>query len=218
MPFESTLRDRLGAGDGLIETFAFLPDDEAVRLERHLARLARSAAAFAIPFDPGEAQALVEAHATGTSPLRLRLFLHHGGTLELSKAPFTPLTADAQWQLRIARTRLDSMDPLLPHKTSRRTAYDLARAEYTMPEADEVIMLNERGEVCEGTITSVFMRQPDGILATPPLACGLLAGVLREELVESGRAVETVLTPNQLRAANEIFVGNSLRGLIRAHI
>ena len=70
-----------------------------------------------------------------------------------------------------------------------------ARAEYQVHQADEVILLNERGEVCEGTITNVFADVGDGVLVTPALACGLLPGVLRGELLDEGRASEAVLSP-----------------------
>jgi 4-amino-4-deoxychorismate lyase len=58
----------------------------------------------------------------------------------------------------------------------------------------------------------------DGVLVTPPLGCGLLAGVLREELIDRGRAVEGVMTPETLGSARAIFMGNSLRGLIPARL
>ena len=79
-----------------------------------------------------------------------------------------------------------------------------------------MILLNRRGEVCEGTITNVFADIGDGVLLTPPLRCGLLPGVLRSELRESGTAREAVLSEDDLRRAKAIFVGNSLRGLIGA--
>jgi 4-amino-4-deoxychorismate lyase len=132
-------------------------------------------------------------------------------------APFTPLAPDATWRLKIATARLASTDPLLRHKTSRRAAYAAARAEFPATEAEEVILANERGELCEGTITSLFLDDGSGILKTPPLACGLLAGVLREELLESGKAVEQVLLPQDL-ATGTVLLGNSLRGLIRSRL
>ena len=92
-----------------------------------------------------------------------------------------------------------------------------ARAEFAAGAADEVLLLNERGEVCEGTITSVFVDDGTGILKTPTLACGLLAGVLREDLIASGRAREAMLQAGDL-AAGRLFVGNSLRGLIAARL
>ena len=74
------------------------------------------------------------------------------------------------WTLRIASTRIDSGDPLLRHKTTRRQVYEAARAEFPRDEADEVLLLNERGEVCEGTITNVFVDIGEPVLVTPPLA------------------------------------------------
>ena len=66
-------------------------------------------------------------------------------------------------------------------------------------------------EVCEGTITNVFVEK-DGVLITPPLTCGLLPGVLRQELLENGEAKEAVLTLDDLKKG--FYLGNSLRGLI----
>ena len=160
---------------------------------------------------PGRAEG-GEPHAT---PLRVRLELFPDGRIDVQTAPFTPLAPDATWRLKIASTRLPSTDPLLSHKTSRRALYAQARAEFPASEADEVILLNERGEVCEGTITTLFLDDGSGMLKTPPLAAGLLAGVLRAELLDTGRAAEATLRPQDL-AGGRIFVGNSLRGLIPA--
>lgn len=197
----------------LIETLRW--DGGFVRLERHLARLTDSAAALGLPGADKAEAALTTACADSETPLRVRLELFADGRIDVQTAAFTPLAPDATWRLAIAETRLTSTDPLLRHKTSRRTLYVAARAEFPASEADEVILLNERGELCEGTITSLFLDDGSGILKTPPLAAGLLAGVLRAELLESGKAVEAVLRPDDL-AKGQIFVGNSLRGLIRA--
>lgn len=213
----------------LIETLRFEPDSGFVRLERHLARLERSAAALGLPGAEGARKALLaalppsalpgraEGGAPHAVPLRVRLELFADGRIDVQTAAFTPLAPDATWRLAIATTRLASTDPLLRHKTSRRAAYAAARAEFPATEADEVILANERGELCEGTITSLFLDDGSGILKTPPLACGLLAGVLREELLESGKAVEQVLLPQDL-ATGVLLVGNSLRGLIRGRL
>src|SRR5690606_13495548 len=116
-----------------------------------------------------------------------------GGTADATAQPFTPLAADKIWRLRFARARLDSSDALLAYKTTRRQIYVRARAEHLATQADEVLLMNERGEACEGTITNLFVDFGDGALATPRLDCGLLPGVLREELLEQGRAVEAVI-------------------------
>ena len=108
---------------------------------------------------------------------------------------------------------------MLRHKTSRREAYLAARAEYAPAEADEVLLANERDEICEGTITNLFVDAGDGgPLLTPALGCGLLPGILRGELLDQGKAHEAVLTLADLAAAKQLYVGNSLRGLIAARL
>ena len=132
--------------------------------------------------------------------------------------PFEPVEKGTAWTLGIAATRIASDNPLIRHKTTHRTVYDAARAEFPRGVVDEVLLLNEHGEVCEGTITNVFADRGDGVLVTPSLGCGLLPGVLRGELIETGKAVEAALTIEDLRRARTIFVGNSLRGLIEARL
>ena len=80
-----------------------------------------------------------------------------------------------------------------------------------------MILLNERGEVCEGTITNIFAESADGMLLTPPLTSGLLPGVLRAELIRERKARGEVLKLDDLRH-RKLFVGNSLRGLIPAEL
>jgi 4-amino-4-deoxychorismate lyase len=60
------------------------------------------------------------------------------------------------------------------------------------------------------------------MLMTPPITSGILPGVLRADLIRERRAKGAVLTPADLQeamtAGRKIFVGNSLRGLIRAEL
>lgn len=217
MPAEGTLRDGNGTGFDLIETLRWEPGSGFLRLERHLARLYASARELGFPYDAEEiGKALGETIAAGTSAQRVRLVLSPGGAVVVAAQPYEPLPADKIWTLRIARTRLASTDPLLQHKTSRRALYQHARSEFLVHQADEIILLNERGEICEGTITTLFVDRGDGLLLTPPLECGLLAGVLRGELLDQGKAMEAILRPEDLYAPNTIQLGNSLRGLIPA--
>jgi 4-amino-4-deoxychorismate lyase len=199
----------------LIETLRFEPDTGFVRLRLHLARLSRSARRVGFP-EPAAAAAILNEVVTGASRcLRVRLTLDKEGRIEVTAAPFTPLPAATVWAVRVADTRLDSNDRLLRMKTTNRAVYDIARAEYASSDADEVIMLNERAEVCEGTITSVFLDDGSGVLRTPPISCGLLAGVLRTELICQRKARVGRISGQDLRSGG-LYVGNSLRGLIAA--
>lgn len=105
----------------------------------------------------------------------------------------------------------------LQHKTTQRQVYDLARA--SLPEGvDEVLFLNERNELCEGTITNLFVTLADGRQITPPLSSGVLPGILRQSLLEGGQVEEEIVTVDMLQEAQAIHMGNSLRGLIKAEL
>ncbi|UVK47268.1 aminotransferase class IV family protein [Mesorhizobium sp. AR07] len=216
---ESALRDGNAADFELIETMRWQPGAGFLRFDRHLARLYGSAAELGFSCDPRRiGDVLSKAVSGSTVALRARLVLSRGGEVTASAQPYEPLAADRVWVLRLARTRLDSHDTLLRHKTSRRQLYTHARAEYLITQADEVLMANERGELCEGTITNVFADFGDGSLATPRLDCGLLPGVLRAEFLDEGRAHEAIYNLDDLKSARALFVGNSLRGLIPARL
>ncbi len=120
----------------LIETLRWEPATGFVRLERHLARLARSAAALGLPGAEDARGALLSAlKAEGgepyQTPLRIRLELFPDSRIDIQTALFTPLAQDATWRIKLAATRLSSTDLLLHHKTSRRAAYAAARSEFS---------------------------------------------------------------------------------------
>ncbi|WP_269932370.1 aminotransferase class IV family protein [Aminobacter sp. HY435] len=215
MSSESAFRDGLGAGFQLIETMRWEPQGGFLRHGRHLARLKASAQALGFVFDQMSIEQALARSVAGDTALRTRLVLSPDGHADITVQPFVPLPPDVIWSLRIGKTRLDSSNRLLRHKTTNRAAYDAARGEFASNQADEVILLNESGAVCEGTITSVFVDFGDGPLRTPQLSCGLLAGVLRGDLIDRGEAVEAEIPASDLKFAKAIWVGNSLRGLIR---
>ncbi len=198
----------------LIETFGYHPGTGFVRLDLHLARLARSAHAFGILFDSQSVRELLQDKG-GETALRCRLTLSRDGALDLTTAPLAE--NPPAWRLQISNARLDSTDPWLRHKTTRRALYDTARA--SLPKGiDELLFLNERDELCEGTITTLFVTTKDGKRLTPPLTSGLLPGILRHSLLEKGDYKEGTLTLSDLRNVQSLFVGNSLRGLIKASL
>lgn len=202
----------------LIETMRWEPGEGFVRLDEHLARLYASAAALGFRADPERVGEALREAVGDRVPLRVRLTLAADGQVKAVTLPFEPVAQGTVWTLRIAETRIDANDPLLRHKTSRRDVYDAARAEFARDAADEVILLNQRGEVCEGTITTLFIDIGEPVLVTPALQCGLLAGVLRGSLLDQVTAREAVVTEADLKSARRLYVGNSLRGLIEAKL
>lgn len=200
----------------LIETMRFEPGTGIVRRNLHVARLRNSAKVLGIDGAERALGELDEAAANTDRALRLRLELFADGRHDITSAPFAPTTEGTTWRVGVARdARLSSADPILRHKTSKRTVYDAARAEYPRETIDEVILLNERDEVCEGTITNLFIDDGSGRLLTPPLSSGCLAGILRTSLICGKKARNQRLTLDDLKH-HPFYVGNSLRGLISA--
>ena len=187
----------------------------------HLRRMASSARRFGLPFDPHAIHAALDNELNGLlDDKRVRIALYEDGELGIDVAEAPPAET-GKWRLGLAETKLDADDMWLRHKTSNRLLYEDDRMSFCggdSPQFDELIYLNQNGELCEGTITSLFIDDGKGILKTPALTCGLLPGILRETMLQSGEAVEAVLTLDDVRGAKGIFVGNSLRGLIPAEV
>jgi 4-amino-4-deoxychorismate lyase len=201
---ESALREgRTEPGLRLIETMLW--DGAGVpRLPLHAARLAAGCRAlgWTVPDIDAALRAL-----DLSGPARVRLTVGALGDVQVTDAPLPPVKP--VWRVGLAAARLSSADPWLRLKSTRRGAYDAARA--ALPAGlDEVIFQNERGEVCDGTITSVFFDRGQG-MRTPPLSSGLLPGVLRAALA----CPEEVLTASDLPGVR-LWVGNALRGLMAA--
>lgn len=201
----------------LIETMQWNAETGITRLALHLTRLQRSARRLGFAGAEKAEERLAALAGNGHTDLRVRLTLSKGGDIDITTAGFAPLPPDTLWTVRVARTRLSSTDPMLRYKTTRRDHYDAARKEFSATEADEVLMLNEKAEPCEGTITSLFLDDGSGVLKTPPIACGLLAGVLRTQMICQRKARVQRVTLGDLQNGT-LYVGNSLRGLIRARL
>lgn len=204
----------------LIETLLYEGARGYFLLERHLDRLAASARYFDYALDCAAARrALAEAVAERANErLRVRLLLAEDGTITVTIAPQPEPAANARMRFVVSPTRVRSTDAFLYHKTTRRDLYDGEWKHYADTlGADEVVYLNERDELAEGSRTNLFLEK-DGVLLTPALAAGLLPGTLRAELIAAGRAREARLTLADLDAADAIYLGNSVRGLVRAEM
>ena len=198
---------------GLIETLRWSAADGHVRADRHLGRLAASAAALGFAFDRDAAERELGrlAQAWTVEDRRVRLQLSRDGDLAITHQP-APAPASRPLRVGLATGRLDAGDPFLRHKTTRRTVFEHAFAAAAAAGLDEAILLNRGGEVADASRNSVFL-EAGGRLVTPPLAAGALPGVFRAALLAEGRAVEARVTLAALRQADRWFLGNSLNGL-----
>lgn len=219
MSAQRPVRNGERADFSLIETLHWSFEGGFVRKDLHLARLQNSALHLGFIIDLADVRRqLTTAVHDGLHDLRVRIVLDADGHCKVEAFPFVPLPDTAIWRVAIASTRLDSSNPLLRHKTTLRRHYEEARREFPVHQVDEVFLLNEKNELCEGTITNIFVLTQDNIMLTPSLDCGLLAGVLRAEMLQAGKAREAKVLAEDIDNANALFVGNSLRGLVKARL
>ncbi|HTV01978.1 MAG TPA: chorismate-binding protein [Luteitalea sp.] len=194
----------------LFETLR-LDDGVCLRGGAHVARMMESAELFGWPAEAARVRAalvrLEHAHPSGT--WRARVFLDRHGDVRAEAVPFD--ATRQVWRVLPAAHAIDVRSPLIFNKTTRREAYDDALA--AAPGVDDVLLWNARGEFTESTRANLVLEL-DGARVTPPIASGLLPGVLRGELLRRGDVREQVVRLGDLRRASRIWLVNSLRGWI----
>jgi para-aminobenzoate synthetase / 4-amino-4-deoxychorismate lyase len=210
----------LEPGLALIETMAASRDGGVRHLERHLARLAASAAAFGFVFDEAELRAALQRQlqALAPGPQRLRLRFGARGIEELAAAPLPPLAAGPVL-LRLAAEPSPLAPALARHKTTERAAYDAAVQAAQAVGAFDTLFFSAAGRLTEGGRSNVFVRL-GGRWCTPPLDDGVLPGVMRSVLLDDPQwgAAERSITRDELLHADAIVVCNALRGVLPARL
>ncbi|KVL51122.1 chorismate-binding protein [Burkholderia territorii] len=210
-------------GFQLFETTAATRADGIRHLERHLARLRRSADAFGFRLDADALRREIDARCAaldGDGPYRMKLALAKDGAVDITAAPLKPLPAGPVGVMLasahgFAPTRTD--DALLVHKTTRRAEYDRAWQAAEALGGFDMLFVNERGEVTEGGRSNLFVKL-DGRWVTPPLSSGVLPGVMRGVLLDDRTfgAEERIVTLDDLARADALLLTNALRGALDA--
>jgi len=190
----------------LLETMLYEPGQGIFLLERHLKRLVDSAEYFGFAVNM-EAICAHLCNLRFEIPMRIRLLQDKDGKFEIQKLEIKRGEGTAS-TLALAKEPVDSGDVFLYHKTTNRSVYENMKVDF--PDEDDVLLFNERGEVTESCIANVVV-QLGGRLVTPPVSCGLLAGTFRDELLARGEIKEAVVSIEDTKAADEIFLINSVR-------
>lgn len=191
----------------IIETF-LIENGEPKFLCEHLERMENSARELGFAFDASGAARAVDCSRDGI----FRLGLSRAGSFS---AAWRELASPSTFDVEVARERLESGNPFLRHKTSKRGWYARAESRIAAGEVYDEIFLNERGEVCEGSRCNVIIEK-NGALYTPPLSCGLLGGVMRRAMLP--RLTEMVLRAEDLFAADRLYMANSVRGVVEVFL
>lgn len=205
----------------LIETILWVRDEGFFLIEGHFQRLDKSCRYFSIPLNLKELEKKFSRLARElflskeNAKFKIRVLVDRQGAVTIEKLPFEAAPAPAR--VKISSYRVNSQDVFLYHKTTRRQVYDYELAAAHARGFFEVIFLNEKEEVTEGAVTNLFIEN-NGRLYTPAVESGLLAGVLREDLIMQKKVIEKTLYLEDVFAADKVYIGNSVRGLISAKI
>ena len=189
-------------------------------LDRHLQRLTSSAAYFGIPMNPAQVRRQLDlacARLLENTSYRMKLKVEGDGQLQIQSWLLAPLAEPVQ--LLMAPTPTLSHDLWLKHKTTRREVYDQAWQQAEQLGAFDMLFCNERGELTEGGRSTLLLKI-DGQWFTPPLACGVLPGIMRSVLMDDPAwgVSERILNPADLARAEQIAVCNALRGVMSAEM
>lgn len=211
--YKQAFVQRASQAFSLLETLA-LEDGAFRHLAQHLARMQAAATHFGTPWQALRLhdclQATASAHASGL--WRVRLLLDARGAPQAQAFALPPSPARVRLQLA-DRPLTEAHSEFVRFKTTRRAHYDAFTP--TDPAVFDTVLWNPQGEITECTRGNVAFLL-DGRWVTPPLACGLLAGVGRAQALASGRVAEAVVRLEDLPRVAEVAFVNSLRGWLTA--
>lgn len=188
-------------------------------LSSHLARIRSSAEYFGFVIDVEKIAARLKENVAQLDPrnvFKVRVLMSREGEISIENQAVVSTSSTGKIVLSSRKT--SSKDRFLYHKTSRREMYDEELAAALRNGFDEVIFRNENGELTEGSISNLFIED-GGRLYTPPLTCGLLPGIYRQHLLaHTPGSAEKVLSVEDLRNADAIYICNAIRGMRRVEL
>jgi para-aminobenzoate synthetase/4-amino-4-deoxychorismate lyase len=112
---------------------------------------------------------------------------------------------------------VDINNPFLYHKTTHREVYKMAMKQMEKQKLDDVILLNEYGDITETTIANIVIEKNKNFY-TSPLSCGLLNGTFRQYLVDQKMIKEKKLKKRDILYADKIYLINSVQKWNLAHL
>ena len=174
--------------------------------EQHLERLRKASRYFAYPFDPENLRQKIEEECQACDvhqDYRLRISLSKSGEIELSRQILTPLSPSF-CKAKLCLQETDLNQAFTYFKTTNRPHLSLGE--------QEIIYHNAAGELLETSIGNLVLKIA-GKLYTPPTSLGILPGIYRQHLLETGQVEEKVLTLKDLAQAEDIYGCNAVRGM-----
>ena len=206
----------------LIETMRWLKTTGFFLLSEHLARLKSSAAYFNFSFDEERIKQRLKGISKLLNPAfdyRVRLLLSAQAEISLNYQRIPKRQKAGRPRIIFAHKKTNSQDVFLYHKSTNRQFYDQEYRKAKRAGFFEVIFENEKGQVTEGVISNIFIRQGK-MYYTPPLSCGLLGGVFRQYFIKKKAYLvkEKILRRQDLYGADAIYLTNAVRGMTQVRL
>lgn len=205
----------------LIET-AKIEDSKTVFAKEHAARMKESARVlgfvvdevkleeiFNFPYGPASGAVTLSQEASREGILRV--LMNKDGNFEVS---FREFDAMKSCKIAIAEEKVNSHEPFLRHKTTFRPHFEKSFEKIKNGDIFDEIFFNEKDELTEGARSNIVVEK-DEKFYTPPLECGLLNGIFRQNLLNEGKCTEKILKISDLEAADAIYCVNSVRGMVK---
>ncbi len=201
----------------LLETIRFF-NGRYRFLKYHLLRMRDSSQRLGFPFSEDKAmEALKSISHVASGLLRIRLLLNRKGDFRAESYDFTRTNKKRTVKLSFGHVTIPSEDLFLYHKTTSRDFYTSELELASKEGSEDVILIDELGNVSETCLRNIFYRI-GGKWFTPSLQKGGLPGTLRQKLIDKKWVAIQDLKKNELRNAEQILTGNSLRGLERVSL
>ena len=207
-------------GIGAFETMA-LEEGEPVFFDQHMDRLEGAVKYFGIPFERKTAEKLVwkylddnKEKLSGHDALKAAVS-EKNFVISVRPNPYAGKDSDTRVRTEYSKIQRNETSPLTYYKTLNYAENLMERRKAAQQGFDEAVFLNGKGEITEGTVSNVFFVK-DGKIYTPPVSCGMLPGIMREYVCRSFQAEETVIRPEDIELYDEMFLPNSLMGVMPA--
>jgi para-aminobenzoate synthetase/4-amino-4-deoxychorismate lyase len=196
----------------LIETIRLKAPKGYVWLLDHLRRLKHSAEYFGFAYDFGRVFVSLRGELESAPPgdYRARLLLDRQGRITLERRILEQTWPTDGVRVRVSPEPVDERSVWPRHKTTRRDLYDEAGKSLPGSGFDEVVFLNQAGQLAEGSFTSILIRL-GGRWFYPPEECGRLPGIWLARTAKRLHVSPRVLTLHDLEEAEAVLIGNSLR-------
>ncbi len=206
-------------GLGVFETIA-VRDAEPRHLDEHLRRLGDAARRFGVPLPPADEMTRAVrqvAEAVSIGPRWLKIVVSRSGQWVVFAGPIDPADEGKAVAAVVLPWRRHRLDPTAGIKSVGYAACVLGLEEARRRGADEGFWLNERGHVIEACTGNVFVARGRAVV-TPSLPDGARDGVTRWRAIVALRGLGLSVRQSKvriatLRAADEIFLTSSLRGV-----